>query len=80
MGMSFVVSDLTSNFERVADHCSNIAVTLIRTRNDGYDTHAYLNSVKRADNAAFRKEFLILEQKYALPEVRNESTDSSEVG
>ena len=80
MGMSFVVSDLTSNFERVADHCSNIAVTLIRTRNDGFDTHAYLNSVKRADNAAFRKEFLILEKKYALPEVQNENTDSSEIG
>ena len=80
MGMSFIVSDLTSNFERVADHCSNIAVTLIRTKDDGFDTHAYLNTVKRADNAAFRKEFMLLEKKYALPEVPNDSSNSTEIG
>lgn len=42
----FVFSDLITNYERVADHCSNIAVCLIQIANDSFDMHEYLNEVK----------------------------------
>ena len=38
--LGFVLSDITTNFERIADHCSNIAVCIIQTNEDGFDTHA----------------------------------------
>ena len=39
--LGFVLSDITTNFERIADHCSNIAVCIIQTNEDGFDTHEY---------------------------------------
>ncbi|MBQ3241665.1 MAG: Na/Pi cotransporter family protein [Oscillospiraceae bacterium] len=46
----FVFSDLITNFERVADHCSNIGVCLLRIAEDTFDTHEYLNHIKDCHN------------------------------
>lgn len=62
----FVFSDITTNYERVSDHCSNIAVSLIEIREDGYDTHKYLENVKH-DNARFAEEYANCMERYALP-------------
>jgi phosphate:Na+ symporter len=66
--LGFVLSDLLTNMERVSDHCSNIAATLIQTRNETFDMHSYLHAVKAADGnqdfAAHVKEY---SEKYALP-------------
>ena len=40
--MGFVLSDVITSYERVSDHCSNIAVCLMQVNEDGYDTHEYL--------------------------------------
>ena len=45
LGLS--LSDILTNYERVADHCSNIAVCLIQVEEDGFETHEYLNEVKQ---------------------------------
>ena len=42
----FVLSDLLTNFERVSDHCSNIAVSVIESQADGLDPHAYISGLK----------------------------------
>ena len=44
--LGFVLNDLLTNFERVSDHCSNIAVSIIEEHNGEADRHAYLHSVK----------------------------------
>lgn len=62
----FVFSDITTNYERVSDHCSNIAVSLIEIREDGYDTHKYRDNVKH-DNARFAEEYEHCRERYALP-------------
>ncbi len=66
--LGFVLSDLLTNMERVSDHCSNIAATLIQTKNDTFDMHSYLQSVKAAegdqDFSAHVKDF---SEKFALP-------------
>lgn len=49
----FVFSDLLSNYERISDHCSNIAVSVIRLREELYDTHDYLNKIKKEDAGSF---------------------------
>ncbi len=45
----FVWSDLITNLERVADHCSNIVGCMIEIANDRLDMHEYLNGVKEKD-------------------------------
>ena len=62
----FVFSDITTNYERISDHCSNIAVSLIEIKDDGYDTHKYLDYVKH-DSARFAEEYANCRERYALP-------------
>ena len=66
--LGFVLSDLLTNMERVSDHCSNIAATLIQTKNQTFDMHSYLQAVKAADgNEEFTALVKEYSDKYALP-------------
>ena len=44
--LGFVLNDLLTNFERVSDHCSNIAVCVIESQADDLDRHAYIHDLK----------------------------------
>lgn len=63
--MGFVLSDLLTNYERISDHCSNVAVALIEVAHDSFDTHRYLNGVKFS-NEEFNDQFDRYNAKYAL--------------
>jgi len=65
--MGFVLTDIITNYERVSDHCSNIAVCLLTMREEDFDTHAYLNKLKREDNIDFRSKVMAYEERYQLP-------------
>lgn len=65
--LGFVLSDISTNFERVADHCSNIAVCLLEVSEGVFDTHEYLDILREEKNEAFEKEYRELSEKYALP-------------
>lgn len=45
----FVLSDLLTNCERISDHCSNVAVAIIEVEHNSFDTHHYLNTLKRGN-------------------------------
>lgn len=64
--LGFVLSDLLNNFERVSDHCSNIAVAMIEVAMGSFDTHKYLNAVKKGSNADFSERFNEYAIKYNL--------------
>ncbi len=54
MELGFILSDLLTNYERVADHCSNIAVCFIEiAANDSFETHEYLNQLKSGGESEF---------------------------
>lgn len=63
----FVLSDLLTNFERIADHCSNIAVCLIQIQDGSFETHEYINELKKTEDVFFLENFTAFTQKYALP-------------
>lgn len=64
--MGFVLSDILNNIERVSDHCSNIAVAMIETAANSFDTHKYLNSIKIMDNKEFKEKFDEFSAKYSF--------------
>lgn len=66
--LGFILQDLLTNFERVSDHCSNIAVCLIQIKENSMDTHEYMNELKKLDKSEFMDEFNQYKNKYALPE------------
>lgn len=65
--MGFVLSDITTNLERVADHCSNIGVCITQVREDLYDTHSHLDVVKSAEDEYFYRELEEVRKQYVLP-------------
>ncbi len=66
--LGFILQDLLTNFERVSDHCSNIAVYLIQINDNSMDTHEYMNELKKLDRSEFMDEFNDYKNKYILPE------------
>lgn len=54
--MGFILSDLLTNYERVADHCSNIAVAMIEVNQDSFGAHEYLNTMKSEKGETFFRE------------------------
>lgn len=66
MELGFILSDLLTNYERVADHCSNIAVCFIEITQDSYGTHEYLNQVKTSGEQAFNDMYAFYKQKYYI--------------
>ena len=66
--LGFILQDLLTNFERVSDHCSNIAVYLIQVSDNSMDTHEYMNELKKLDRSEFMDEFNDYKNKYILPE------------
>ncbi|MEG1633219.1 MAG: Na/Pi cotransporter family protein [Oscillospiraceae bacterium] len=65
--LGFVLQDLITDFERVADHCSNIAICIIQVKRSTYDAHIYINTLMASDDADFRRDFAAYQRKYALP-------------
>jgi len=60
----FIFNDLLTDFERVADHCSNIAVAIIELESNAFDTHEYLLKLKQDRTANFDKYFNEYKKKY----------------
>ena len=65
--MGFILSDVTTSLERIADHCSNIGVCVTQVREDLYDTHSHLDSVKNAPGELFHHELEAARVNYMLP-------------
>ena len=64
--LGFILSDIISNYERVADHCSNIAVCLIQIHDDGFDTHEYLEQIRSEENREFMEMYRKYKKNYEL--------------
>lgn len=62
----FVFNDLLTNLERVADHCSNIAVAMIELKSGSFETHEYENRLMAERGERFDRYFEEYDRKYAL--------------
>ena len=64
--LGFAFSDLLTSYERVADHCSNIAVAVVEAQKGTYEPHEYLKSVKYTNKEAFEKVYREYRNRYNL--------------
>ena len=65
--LGFSLSDIGTDYERIADHCSNIALSLLAANEDYFDTHEYLEMLKAEKDSNFERDVEIYENKYRLP-------------
>ena len=66
MELGFILSDLLTNYERIADHCSNIAVCFIEMAHDSLETHEYLGKLKSGEETEFSDMYKEFKQKYYM--------------
>ena len=62
----FVYNDILSDFERVSDHCSNIAVCVIRAESFDFETHEYLSDMKKSGHADYEAAYNMYLEKYKI--------------
>lgn len=64
--LGFIFTDLITNYERVSDHCSNIAVYTMQLPSDMLDAHKYLNEIKSSSNSSFVENYEMYKTKYRI--------------
>ena len=62
--MGFIINDLINNFERVAAHCSNVALAVLELRYADLQFHNYARGVRQGDQPEFRKWLAYYQEKY----------------
>ena len=62
--MGFILNDLVNNFERVAAHCSNLALAVLELRNADLQFHDYARDVRQGDQPEFRRWLAFYQEKY----------------
>ena len=67
-GLAFL--DIVQNYERISDHCSNIAVCMIKMQEGSFETHEYLQHI-REEEESFKYEYSWYQKKYALELIKN---------
>lgn len=64
--LGFVLTDVITNFERISDHCSNIAVAVIEAQREMFDAHEYLSNVKKDPNGKYYEYFEKYKKQYSV--------------
>lgn len=64
-GIAF--NDLLMNYERVSDHCSNIALAMIEVEQNAFELHAYQYDEKSRRDERFSRAYAEFRARYPLP-------------
>ena len=65
--LGFIFNDCITNFERVADHCSNLAVSVLELTDSRLESHDYLRTLKQSNGSAYRQLLREYGSKYLAP-------------
>ncbi len=66
MELGFILMDMLNSYERISDHCSNIAVCFIEISHDSMEVHEYLNQIKSGEGEEFVELYNSYKQKYYI--------------
>ena len=67
----FVLDDLLTSYERIADHCSNMAVEMLQSAEDKMEVHEYLNALRTGEldeSTSYNKRLDKYTERYQFPE------------
>lgn len=64
--LGLVLADVAANYERVADHCSNLAVYMIQMEDNSIEAHEYVNTLTEESREQFEKMQEAYQEKYQL--------------
>jgi phosphate:Na+ symporter len=64
--LGFILSDILTNLERISDHCSNIASTIVEGEKGGFVSHDYAMNLKLVGSEEYDAGFRHFKEKYSL--------------
>lgn len=76
--LGMTLEDITTDYERIADHCSNIGIYVCQVNEDGFDTHEYLNRLDEISEGEVHKQVQMFEQKYSFDKKEDETDTPSQ--
>ena len=62
--LGFIFNDLLNNFERVSDHCANIAITILESQDSHLKEHDYVSTLDRIDQNTYELQLQFYKNKY----------------
>lgn len=65
--LGLMLADISMNFERIADHCSNIAIYVLQIDEDAPTAHEYIDTMPKEEGTEFANKVKKYRQKYMLP-------------
>lgn len=65
--LGFILSDITNNYERIADHCSNLAINTMQLYEDNTHAHEYVGQLEKEAGSAFDRMCQECLRRYELP-------------
>ncbi len=68
--LDLMVSDLFNDLERISDHCSNIATSILQSKDATIDRHEFINKLRAMDNTEFSRKYDEFKAKYPLIDVK----------
>lgn len=66
MKVGFAFNNILTDFERIGAHCSNVAVALLESEAEDFDTHEYQKSIRELNNAMYKELYEMYEMKYNI--------------
>ena len=70
MEAGIILEDILIYFERVSDHCSNIALCLIEIGEDSFGRHEYVSEITKGSDPDFQNTYTLMRNRYTLPKVQ----------
>ena len=65
--MGFVLADITTDLERIGDHCSSVALNVIQNLSENVDAHEYMEKISGGQNEEYSARLVAYREKYRLP-------------
>ena len=65
--LGFILSDITNNYERIADHCSNLAINIMQMYESDTYAHEYIDSLEKNKGSEFERTVQEHLRRYELP-------------
>ena len=66
----FAFNNILTDFERIGAHCSNVAVALLESEAEDFDTHEYQKSIREMNNVMYRELYEAYELKYDISKTK----------
>lgn len=67
--LDLMVSDLFNDLERISDHCSNIATSILQIKEGAVEKHELINRMRSMENVDFSRKYDEFKAKYPLVNV-----------